>query len=45
MTGHEEDGNTDAAIDDFLMKRHATFSAEPHVEDEAGWPGEVRRPE
>jgi hypothetical protein len=32
-------------FDDFLIKRHVTFSAEPHVEDEAAWPGGVRRPE
>jgi hypothetical protein len=41
VTRHEEDGNTHAPIDDFLMKSHAAFSAEPHVEDEAAWPGGV----
>jgi hypothetical protein len=25
------------------MESHATFSAEPHVEDEAAWPGRVRK--
>jgi hypothetical protein len=39
------DVNTHADIDDFLMKSHTAFPAEPNVEDEAAWPGGMRKPQ
>ena len=44
MTGYENDGNTYSAIDEFLVKSHPAFPAEPHIEDQTAWAGRARKP-